>query len=687
MGYQSTASPELYMLIVFFFQGDDGGLSVPEASPPVEDDQDLYDRISHHIEAMAATLAHLDSILASQATVNLAFLGIGGPRSVPYNLTLDPQRPINSAALLLEAQLRFIARKAEDLMAETRHRRLLRPLQDVKAWATEIQDTWMALKAAKWKTATEDYDSKTSGMPTVDTSKFKSSSSKVLPPQVPYSTPASYFDSPPSIQNPEVIAACICVIILNVLYNTPREVCEVVLDGFRMVDEHHLTRESEAARNSKVPKTIQGAFGKLHVDPILHYDILCPRCGTRYFFDSEGGFPERCSSQDPSDAPICGEELGMKVRLGTTTVRRARLVLVRQTVAEWLGRMLARPGKEKDMDERARSATVKTDMEDIWDSPIAHAVPWPTGGSYAEAPASELRLLFSVGIDWFSAHHGAAGKKQWSVGAIYLVCLNLPPAVRQRPENICFLCVIPGPRKPSNQQLNHILEPLVDEFLTFWTTGVKFTRTAESAKGRLVYAFLLLLVADLDACRALAGFNHYNCEKLCSYCDITKSTIKNINVATWVPRDSSLHRREALKWKDATSAERDKITKRYGLRYSTLLRLPYWDPVLQVVPEPMHMIQLGLLKRHCREIWQMDVGVLGGDGAEPDPEIPFTPEELTHARDVFEKGKSLKSLSKACLFALCSHFNLIPELSAPFACQPMIDALTKLVSLTASSLP
>src|ERR1700724_439490 len=51
-----------------------------------------------------------------------------------------------------------------------------------------------------------------------------------------------------------------------------------------------------------------------------------------------------------------------------------------------------------------------------------------------------------------------------------------------------------------------------------------------------------------------------------------------------------------------------------------LLVLLYWNPVLYVIIDLMHALDLGLLQHHCRKLFQIDITVPGGDGfTEPPP--------------------------------------------------------------------
>ena len=52
---------------------------------------------------------------------------------------------------------------------------------------------------------------------------------------------------------------------------------------------------------------------------------------------------------------------------------------------------------------------------------------------------------------------------QNSVGAIYLTVLNLPREVRNKPENVVLVGLIPGPNEPE-RDINSFLKPV-----TYWS--------------------------------------------------------------------------------------------------------------------------------------------------------------------------------------------------------------------------
>ncbi|KAI0628159.1 hypothetical protein C8Q77DRAFT_1043481, partial [Trametes polyzona] len=162
--------------------------------------------------------------------------------------------------------------------------------------------------------------------------------------------------------------------------------------------------------------------------------------------------------------------------------------------------------------------------------------------------------------------------------------------------------------KPSLDQINHFLEPLVDELLVFWSSGVFFSRTAAHPTGRLVRCILVPIVCDLPAARQTAGFGSHSSKFFCSMCKLPKSDINNIDTSSWPPRTCEEHRDAAQAWKDKPSgSQREAAFAENSLRWSELLRLPYWDPIKYTVIDSMHNHYLGLLKHHCRRIWGMNI--------------------------------------------------------------------------------
>ena len=81
------------------------------------------------------------------------------------------------------------------------------------------------------------------------------------------------------------------------------------------------------------------------------------------------------------------------------------------------------------------------------------------------------RLLFSVNVDFFNIEGNHQRNATTSCGIISCACLNLPPDIRYKPENMYLAGIIPGPLEPSGDQLNHFLEPLIEDMVESWERG------------------------------------------------------------------------------------------------------------------------------------------------------------------------------------------------------------------------
>ncbi|MBW0590338.1 hypothetical protein O181_130053 [Austropuccinia psidii MF-1] len=75
-------------------------------------------------------------------------------------------------------------------------------------------------------------------------------------------------------------------------------------------------------------------------------------------------------------------------------------------------------------------------------------------------------LAFSIYVDWLNAH--GKSTRLASIGPIMLICLNLPPSERLKPENVYDAGIIPGLKEPTSLQLNYLLMPLINELKELW---------------------------------------------------------------------------------------------------------------------------------------------------------------------------------------------------------------------------
>jgi len=287
--------------------------------------------------------------------------------------------------------------------------------------------------------------------------------------------------------------------------------------------------------------------------------------------------------------------------------------------------------------ERVRDETVEDIVaaDGVWEikGPDGHT-PFLSGGQQ-----DELRLLWCLSVDFFNPYHNKIAGKVASVGSIVLSCLLLPPNMRHKVENLCLVGIIPGPREPSGDAIDHFLRPLVEIMKESWAHGALY-KTHDYPHGRLVRSAIALSVNDLPMSRKIMGIANY----------IDRDTARKENLDSCRVRTLQKVREDAEKWRGATSRkERKRLYSKTGVRHSVLMELEYWDPTTMVPIDGMHNFFVGLLQYHART-------VLGMDSAGSRNQT-VTESQLKSAREILLLGSpgshDLRALTVDVLKALC----------------------------------
>lgn len=414
------------------------------------------------------------------------------------------------------------------------------------------------------------------------------------------------------------------------MFFTTRRALRVHLAGLR--DVLHLSRTSRDSLKL-IPKDPRPLASHFRLDPVLKQYICCPKCHCLYPYNA-GDSPDseshpaqlHCNFQKTPGSPSCDAALWEQRRVGGHSIRFTPIRKhMHQDLKHWVGRMVARKGMEDILSSAPQGppSDPNSPIDDIWLSEIFLDLQDSSGRPFFPAPDGVGRLVFSLAVDSFNPFHNKTAKQSASSTGIWMVLLNLPPHLRYLPENMYLAGVIPGPGKPSKDEINHALQLLVNDLLEFWQPGVYFSQTFNCPDGKLFQAMLVPLVADMIAARQVVGLPgvttaHY----FCTFCDLDIDDIDILDRDEWPQKDVEHIRHVANLYKHAqTDEEQAALFAAYGWRWSALFDLPYWNPVLYIVIDSMHALDLGLFQHHLRSLFKISHDVNGGDGSVKDSAV------------------------------------------------------------------
>lgn len=360
---------------------------------------------------------------------------------------------------------------------------------------------------------------------------------------------------------------------------------------------------------SDFPVDIRSAAEKLHLDGKSTIYAVCPdpKCHRTYAPTFQDGspipsYPTYCTHRQFRGGKCCKTRLLWPRSIAGVEISLPIKTFVYWDFKDWVGGLLSRPGYEGMMDSAWETRNVdQSKMHDIFHGSILQGFKGPDKKTHFSLGGDEGRYTFSLCVDFFNPLTNRQAGKKISVGMISLICLNLPPDIRYKPENMFLAGVVPGPREPPPDTFHHYLTPLVDQFLEFWDPGVQFSRTQQHPHGRLVRCALVALVCDIPAARKISGFAASSHNHFCSICHCTRQEhgYGNIEYHIWRRRTKEECYAAAERYQNASDdTERLTAFTASGMRWSELLRLPYFDPTRFVVVDAMHNLFLGLIKEH-----------------------------------------------------------------------------------------
>ena len=420
-----------------------------------------------------------------------------------------------------------------------------------------------------------------------------------------------------------VLLGAVC----HILAGLRTEICEfilnttVILVGLAMTNgaspQQTAYEPHQESTLKQLPTSLYTALGKFNIDGETTLYAACPSCSYTHKprYDSvstTASYPTHCLNRRAGvdSSYDCGTPL-LEVRSGQARPVKPYLMA---SFREYLVKLLANKDTEELCDaicDRALSSlnNGEDQMNTAFDAEFMRTFKGPDQEKLFIDRGDKVRLAFAMHTNFFNPNGVSPHSNSASIGMVSLANLNLPEGIRYRAENLFLAGVIPGPKEPSEEQMNHFIRPLIEEFQVGWERGFHISQTATSPLyGRDVEVALALSVNDLPAARKVSRTVGHQSHSLCTRCTLYGfENLHNVDHSTWALHDVALLRRKASEWQDAeTLAEQHAIYNMYCVRWSELWRLPYWDPPRMLVIDTMHCMLEGLVHHHCRRVLEID---------------------------------------------------------------------------------
>lgn len=373
--------------------------------------------------------------------------------------------------------------------------------------------------------------------------------------------------------------------------------------------------DDEFLRNliSSFPTSLHLLWSCLGVDrDDFHKYVVCPNCTKLYNYDAclekvnGRTVPKTCSNPvlKRNKQVLCGAKLTRKVFLnGGKEQYYPIYYYCFNSVINSLEKILQRKGVPESCELWRKRNVPNNLMTDVFDGQLWTDFMCYKGVDFFKKPRNYGLML---NFDYFQP---MKHRKDYSVGVLYLVLLNLPRSERFKWENVIVVGLIPSMEKePKN--LNEFLNPLVTELKILWK-GIRLKSSLTSIFSLTFRAALLCTSSDIPAARKLCGIKSHGGHIGCSRCYKVfpggfgeKRDYSGFDRENWRPRTHAEHKRNTYKMsKCKTKSAQEKLGTEYGItHYSVLLDLEYFDVIRFCTIDPMHNLFLGTAKKMFK-IW------------------------------------------------------------------------------------
>ncbi|EIE87352.1 hypothetical protein RO3G_12063 [Rhizopus delemar RA 99-880] len=336
-------------------------------------------------------------------------------------------------------------------------------------------------------------------------------------------------------------------------------------------------------------------------DGVTQYSV-CKGCHRLYRLNENGR----------STVTVCRKCDESLIIGGTSNSHLPKMLFEYNSIVSTLKKFMCRPGFVDSLLKRKSRPQQQNLMLDVYDGNVWKQFGSVNGG-LPFVQQSDYNIMLTINMDWFQPFVGT----QHSSGGIYLTIQNLARDERNLKENVICVGLLPGPKEPSGAEINNYLSPLVDELFVLFDEGVLMDVLVDGAlKKERVRAALTMVACDLPAARKLCGFTAGNSNCACHKClkqfgsldgDMMRRDFRNFDMASWIPRTNYTHRQAAMEWyQQLNETSKSRHANLHGTKYSELLRLRYFDPVMFTVVDPMHNLYLGTAKKMMM-IWRTTI--------------------------------------------------------------------------------
>ncbi|KAG2076367.1 hypothetical protein BDR04DRAFT_1114419 [Suillus decipiens] len=259
---------------------------------------------------------------------------------------------------------------------------------------------------------------------------------------------------------------------------------------------------------NQIPVTSESAEARFHLKAKTVPYTICS-CHCTYTLTYAVGsmtpvYPEWCTHR-PTPMTECGEAL----LVGADEARQHGKTFMYHDFRDYLSGLLTHRDIEAMMDQACNDLMDSINsphlsfVKNPFEAQFLHQFSGPQAGSLFIDRGEEGCYAFALHMDFFNLEglniHGAST----SCRIISML------------ENMYLMGIIPGPKQPSLENLNHYIQPLMNDLVDAWQHGIKYSKTTCYPDGWLTHSTIALIVCDLPAACHIASMagvsSHFYC--------------------------------------------------------------------------------------------------------------------------------------------------------------------------------